>query len=202
MSTFQIKKSAKSEIHSPEYDEIIKVRFILIETNYNNLALSDVKCCKIMYHAMNNFSNVILKDCQYSFDLDGVGVTAMEDSNMYYIHSTKRIRFLYAKHFGFTNIEPDEAYGKIYSQSPYAYSESLAGCLWNNDVDRGGSFVFELIDEIEIKFCDILNHFVSSLTEMKFCEHFDMKNIYQSSYYPQSNSISFRFDTDHILDLE
>lgn len=59
-----------------------------------------------------------------------------------------------------------------------------------------GCFVFKLSDNIKLEFKQILMNFIKKFCEINFCGFFALEHILSATYYPDTNTLIFNFDTE------
>jgi len=181
---------------SPKYDDELDVQYILVHTNYNNRALSNKLCCKIMTDVMNDFSEYTLGGSDLDEEFDTEDLTKL--GSVYHIPPAQLIKLLYTVHNGYTWIDADTSQKKVYINCDGTDDEvsMVREKFKAHDLDDTGCFVFELVKKTKVNFRDVLFKFVSELTKMEFCGFFCMDTLYSIKYCEEANAILFTFDTE------
>jgi hypothetical protein len=191
---------------SPRFDEELDVKYILVNTNYNNRALADPTTCDVMFDAMGTFAELCVDE---KFPL---GIKGFCDRNVpqpkikkhesvYIIPPCEYFRLLYTVQSGYTWIDVEEDDNRamkdiIYPNVPKSDNYKIVREKFSKILDDSGCFVFEFISAVQIPFRTILFDFIKPLTKMKFCGTFCMQCLYKITYHEDIKAIIFSFDTE------
>lgn len=198
---------------------IIDIKYVMINSSYNNRALANKKHCIIILNAMNHFSSIQFGE-PYKDNSDKIE----KMDKIHYIPSSDHIRLLYMSHMGYSWIDEKTCQGKIYRNfivpddklnieyvdkvrqelrtSSFVKSDSEHKIFsdkpkFTYDIKfDSGCFVFELDSETKIKYGDLLKNFVSELTKMRYCGFFNMDSLYSTEYCEKTKTILLKFDTE------
>jgi hypothetical protein len=190
---------------SPRFNEELNVKYILVKTDYNNRALTDKKCCRIISATMGDFEDYVDDGNDNYFPDSDKFRKIVENKSIYYIPSPGKIRLLYTVHSGYTWIDEEELNEeeggiKVYPNRSLGDEEDdytiVRQLFKDNDVNDEGCFVFELIEPTLLMFRDIMFNFIMPLTKMEFCGHFYIETLSDVEYNENCQAITFRFDTE------
>jgi hypothetical protein len=181
-------------MESPRFNEAICIKYIVINSSYNNRLLSNKKYASILHSCIVDLSEHIEDICEPGEGFQRSDDVEFKDDVINIIPDYDFARLLFTKHSGYTWIEADEAQGKIYANE---HSDTeIKDCLEILD-DRyvSGSFVIELSDHFDIDFRYILSRFIRDLTKAKYCGFFDMSQI-EAMYDSEKGVLYLVFDTE------
>ena len=182
-------------MNSPRLNETINVKYIVIQSFYNNRLLSKSEYANILYRCIGDLNYNIEDNCESNegFQSGNIDIK-FENDEINIIPDYNCARLLFTKHIGYTWIDEDDAQGKIYSNNHSDIEiKNCLDILDNSFVD--GSFVIELYKRIDIEFKYILTEFIRDLTEAKYCGFFDMSNM-DAMYDHDKGVIYLTFDTE------
>ena len=184
----------------PTFSEDLQIKYIVINTGYNNRALANTKCCNLIYDAMGAFDELELDtnaDVDFYEENEDADIIKDDNSSVYTIKHCRNIRLLYTIHSGYTWIDIDIDDNPMYTNgNDVTYINNVRDIFKQNGIDDVGCFVFELPRIINVIFSRILLQFVGDLTEAKFCGFFSLNTITDVKYYEDTNTIVFDFDTE------
>lgn len=200
-------------MESPRFNDELKLKYIVIHSNYNNRLLGNRNYAKKLYNCINELSAFIADTCDYDEgcvynvddnikiifkDYDSDDDSDGDDDKPKYtvniIPDCEHARLLFTKHRGYTWIDKNDADGKIYANGHSDDEIENAMSILNNDyVD--GSFVIELYEPYDIEFRYIVSCFITELTKSKYCGCFDLSTM-NAKYDNVTNVLYLEFDTE------
>ena len=181
------------QFESPRFNQELNIKYIIIQTGYNNRAISNEECANIIKSSMELFNKIYLEDeCNKIFQDYNYENYIYKKDKIYIIPSEQHIRLLYTKHSGYTWIDADKEYPIYTNGHTKKYVSNLTKKF--NNIDNG-SFVFELSEIFNFVFNDILQ-FANNLTKMNFCNCYDSSTLYDVRYYNDFNAIVFEYDCE------
>jgi hypothetical protein len=191
----------------PGYTTNNKIRYLLINTYYNNRCLAKEDSAKNLYSAMMDFEE-ILETTEYSEEQK---VKKESDSDIHIIPSTNAIKLLYTVHSGYTWVDQEDAKDKVYpNDNNLNHIMEVRDMFKSNNVDDKGCFVFELPD-IDVSLSCVMFSFLERFTgenlfanssgvktfdKVRFCGCFSLSNMYDVNYNKEEVTLYIGFDTE------
>ena len=187
-------------MESPRFNDTLSLKYIVVQSSYNNRVLSSREYAGILHDSISELSELIDDSTGYeedgfdTYDEDKEEEIEYKDGEINIIPVFKHARLLFTQHSGYTWIDADSAKNKIYPNGND--EDTIQTCLTILDKDYvEGSFVFELCKRYDIDFKDILHKFLRDLTQAEYCAHFDLENLEDAMYDAENGVLYLTFDT-------
>jgi len=189
--SFKIEKQSVS--FCPRYKESLPVKYILVETCYNNRALASEKSGYIKEFLEILDGTIDVTDGAECFPDNSTGIS--EHPEVKIIKNEPHSRLLYTCHRGYTWIDDDKDYPVYANGHSIEEIGNVRKHLTDNGIDDRGCFVFEVNGGNSVTPLKIQN-VIFHLTEMNFCGFFCPNTLCDVKYYPSVNAIVYTFDTE------
>jgi len=154
-----------------DLDHDLEVKYVMVRTHYNNRLILNEKYKKILDRIITYYNEDIKEED------DGREI----------------FKLLYVHHNGYTWFDTEQENPKY----KFGSEEEIDEWLSLGMEDKGCFvFKFDLEEGKTISFFNLLFDFIDPMTNIKFCGHFNMRNLYETKYYEDKKVILFDFDTE------
>jgi hypothetical protein len=179
------------------YTRPVEVKYIIVQSSYNNRMVAKEKYASDVFEAMNQFQHM------------GLDTDPEEEPSSFVRQGEIRIipptssgfRLLFFKHSGYTWIDAETAQEKIYynGNDPEVVQETirkLSDLEMKGNKYLSGSFVFEMPSDAKPISPHTINiHFLDHLTKTEYCAWFNSWGLCFVKYEPDTKSMIFVYNT-------
>lgn len=179
------------------YTRPVEVKYIIVQSSYNNRMVAEEEYASDLFIAMNQFQHMALHK-----DSEEEPSTFAKQGEICIIPPTASgFRLLFFKHSGYTWIDAETAQEKIYynNNDPEVVQETirkLSDLEMEGKKYLQGSFVFEIPSDAEPISPHTINiYFLDYLTKIEYCAWFNSWGLCFVKYEPDTKSMIFVYDT-------